>query len=51
MSMRFVPINMISYTSFTKLSKFKMIMIARIADFGHYRNMMQSGFISKVMEG
>jgi predicted nucleotidyltransferase len=34
-----------------KLSKFKMIMIARIADFGHYRNMMQSGFISKVMEG
>jgi len=33
-----------------ELSKFKMIMIARIADFGHYRNLIQSGFISKVME-
>jgi predicted nucleotidyltransferase len=34
-----------------ELSKFKMIMIARIADFGHYRNMIQPAFISKVLEG
>ena len=34
-----------------ELAKFKMIMIARIAEFGQYRNMIQSGFISKVMEG
>ena len=34
-----------------ELSKFKMIMIARIAEFGRYRNMIQSTFINKVMEG
>ena len=34
-----------------ELSKYKMIMISRIADFAYYRNQMQSGFVSKVMEG
>jgi hypothetical protein len=34
-----------------ELSKYKMIMISRIADFGYYRNMIQSGFVSKVMDG
>ena len=34
-----------------ELSRFKMKMITRIADYGYYRNMLQSGFISKVMEG
>jgi predicted nucleotidyltransferase len=34
-----------------ELAKFKMIMITRIADLGHYRKMIQLGFISKVMEG
>lgn len=34
-----------------KLSLFKMTMFARIADFGYYRNQMQSGLIRSVMEG
>jgi len=34
-----------------ELSKYKMIMISRIADFGYYRNMIHTGFVSKVMEG
>ena len=34
-----------------KLSLFKMTMFARIADFGYYRNQMQSGFIRSIMEG
>ncbi len=33
------------------LSRFKMMMISRIADFGYYRNMLQNGFVNKVMEG
>ena len=33
-----------------KLSFFKMTMIARIADFGYYRNQMQSGLIRSIME-
>ena len=33
-----------------ELAKFKMIMIARIADFGHYRNLIQSAFVNKIME-
>ena len=33
-----------------ELSRFKMMMISRIADFGYYRNMMHAGFVSKVME-
>jgi predicted nucleotidyltransferase len=34
-----------------KLSLFKMTMFARIADFGYYRNQMQSGLIRSIMEG
>jgi predicted nucleotidyltransferase len=33
-----------------KLSLFKMTMFARIADFGYYRNQMQSGLIRSIME-
>jgi predicted nucleotidyltransferase len=33
-----------------KLSLFKMIMFARIADFGYYRDQMQSGLIRNIME-
>jgi predicted nucleotidyltransferase len=34
-----------------KLARYNMVMTARIADYGYYRNKMQSGFIRKVMEG
>ena len=34
-----------------ELSRFKMMMISRIADFGYYRNLIQTGFVNKVMEG
>ena len=34
-----------------ELTRYKMKMIAKIADFGYYRNMMHTGFVSKVMEG
>ena len=34
-----------------KLSLFKMTMYARIADFGYYRNQLQSGLIRNIMEG
>jgi predicted nucleotidyltransferase len=34
-----------------KLSLFKMTMFARIADFGYYRNQMQTGFIKGMLEG
>jgi predicted nucleotidyltransferase len=34
-----------------ELSLFKMTMFARIADFGYYRNQMQSGLIKSIMEG
>jgi predicted nucleotidyltransferase len=34
-----------------ELARYKMMMISRIADFGYYRNMIHSGFVSKVMEG
>lgn len=33
-----------------KLSLFKMTMYARIADFGYYRDRMQSGLIRNIME-
>lgn len=33
-----------------KLSLFKMTMLTRIADFGYYRNKMQSGLIRNIME-
>lgn len=33
-----------------KLARFKMFMFSKIAEFGDYRNQMQSGFIRKVME-
>jgi predicted nucleotidyltransferase len=33
-----------------KLSLFKMTMYARIADFGYYRDKMQSGLIQNIME-
>lgn len=33
------------------LSRFKMVMYSRIADFSYYRNKMQSGLIKKVMKG
>ncbi len=33
-----------------KLSLFKMTMFTRIADFGYYRNKMQSGLIRNIME-
>ena len=33
-----------------KLSLFKMTMFTRIADFGYYRNKMQSGIIRNIME-
>jgi len=34
-----------------KLSLFKMTMFAMIADYGYYRNQMQSGLIRNIMEG
>lgn len=34
-----------------ELSRFKMVMFSRIADFAYYRNKMQSGLIKKVMKG
>lgn len=34
-----------------KLALFKMTMFARIADYGYYRNRMQSGLIRNIMEG
>ena len=34
-----------------KLARYNMVMMARIADYGYYRNKMQSGFIRKVKEG
>jgi predicted nucleotidyltransferase len=34
-----------------ELSKYKMVMISRIADFAYHRHQMQSGFVRKVMEG
>jgi predicted nucleotidyltransferase len=34
-----------------KLSLFKMTMYARIADFGYYRDKMQSGLIRSIIEG
>ena len=34
-----------------KLSLFKMTMFVKIADFGYYRNQMQSGLIRSIMEG
>ena len=33
-----------------KLSLFKMTMLARIADFGYYRDQMQAGLIRNIME-
>ena len=33
-----------------KLSLFNMTMLAKIADFGYYRNQMQSGLIKNIME-
>jgi len=33
-----------------KLAQFKMVMFAKIAEFGHYRSQMQSGLIRKIME-
>lgn len=33
-----------------KLARFKMFMFSKIAEFGDYRNQMQSGLIRKVME-
>ena len=33
-----------------ELARFKMFMISKIAEFGDYRNQMQTGFIKKVME-
>ena len=34
-----------------KLSLFKMTMFARIADYGYYRNRLQSGLIRNIVEG
>jgi len=34
-----------------KLARFKMVAYVKIAEFIHYRNQMQRGFIKKVMEG
>ena len=34
-----------------KLARHRMVMFAKIAEFGHYRSRMQSGLIRKVMEG
>ncbi len=34
-----------------KLSCFKMVAYMKMAEFNHYRNQMQRGFIKKVMEG
>jgi predicted nucleotidyltransferase len=34
-----------------KLVRYNMIMMARIADYGYYRDKMQSGLIRKVLEG
>ncbi len=33
-----------------ELSVYKMRMFARIAEFGHYKSRMQSGFVRKIME-
>jgi predicted nucleotidyltransferase len=33
-----------------KLARHRMVMFARLADFGYYRRQMQSGFIRRVME-
>jgi len=34
-----------------KLARHKMVMLVRIAEFGSYRNQMQSGLIRKIMAG
>ena len=34
-----------------KLAQYKMVMFAKIAEFGYYRSQMQLGLIRKVMEG
>lgn len=34
-----------------KLSRYKTVMFSKIAEFGYYRNRMQSGLIRKIMEG
>ena len=34
-----------------KLARHKMVMFARIAEFGYYRSRMQSGLIRRIMEG
>ena len=34
-----------------ELSRFKMVMLSRIADFAYYRDKMQAGLIKKVMKG
>ena len=31
-------------------AEFRMAHFARIADFGHYRNLMQAGFVKRLME-
>jgi len=33
-----------------KLAQYKMVMFAKIAEFGYYRRQMQSGLIRKIME-
>ena len=33
-----------------KLAQSKMVMFAKIAEFGHYRSKMQSGLVRKIME-
>ncbi len=35
----------------TKVSRYKMVILAKIAEFAYYRTQMQSGFITKTMEG
>jgi len=34
-----------------KLARYKAVMLAKIAEFGYYRSRMQSGLITKIMEG
>ena len=34
-----------------KMSRYKMVILAKIAEFAYYRTQMQSGFIRKIMEG
>lgn len=34
-----------------KLSRYKTVIFSKIAEFGYYRNRMQSGLIRKIMEG